>query len=404
MSDAKRRLLFVITLSEWGGAQSYVLNTAKEAVRRGYEVLVAASGHGDLAARCEEASIPYRELHRLKRNLSLFTDASAVNELKTLMDEWKPDVAFLHSSKAGVIGSLAARRAGVKRVVYRIGGWSFLDPVSPLQKMIRRRSERHTARLKDAIIVLHPDDEALAKKYHILPRGELAVIPNGIDLATFDKALRPTDEAKRMLADLWSTGVVASGVVEPVPSGAEGSSGPTPDARRNDATILTIANFFPTKNLLGYLDAIAIAHKKIPAARFLVIGDGPERKQLESKRHKLGLDNVVSLPGIIRDASTLLRGADAFVLPSAKEGMSWALLEAMAAALPCIATDVGASHWMIGKDGWIVPPGDADALARAIVAAINDPPLARERGDAARREVEWRFTGKRMMEETFRLL
>jgi glycosyltransferase involved in cell wall biosynthesis len=396
MSDAKRRILFVITLSEWGGAQSYVLNTAKEAVLRGYDVLVAAGGHDELAKRCSEASIPYHELHRLKRSILPFADMSAVAELKKLMNEWKPDVAYLHSSKAGVIGSLAARHAHVTRVVYRIGGWSFLDPVSPLQKMLRRRSERHTAKLKDAIIVLHPDDEALAKKYRILPRGELAVIPNGIDLESFDRQLRPADEAKRMLDELWNTGVVASL--------RRASAGSTPDVRRNDATILTIANFFPTKNLLGYLDAIAIVHKKIPSARFLIIGDGPERKQIESKRHHLGLDGVVSLPGIVRDASTLLRGADVFVLPSAKEGMSWALLEAMAAALPCIATDVGASHWMIGKDGWIVPPGDADALARAIAVAVNDPPLARERGDAARREVEWRFTGKRMMEETFRLL
>lgn len=84
MSDAKQtRLLFVITLSAWGGAQSYVLQAAKEALRRGFNVLVAASGHGDLAMRCHEASVPYRELRRLKRSISPFADLAAGSELKS---------------------------------------------------------------------------------------------------------------------------------------------------------------------------------------------------------------------------------------------------------------------------------------------------------------------------------
>jgi glycosyltransferase involved in cell wall biosynthesis len=390
-----------------------VLNTAKEAIRRGYEVQVAASGHGELASQCHIASVPYRELLRLKRNLSPIADIAAVLELRSLMRDWKPDVVFLHSSKIGVVGSIAARLAGVKRVIYRIAGWSFLDPVSPLQKSIRRWSERLTAKLKDVIIVLHPNDHALAIASKITPRKQLVVVSNGVDLTKFESSFLSKTEARKRLEELWVKGIwkMENGKWKmenqthltdlPTPHSPSRLTRPLPNTA---PLVLTIANFYPTKNLLGYLDTVAIVHAQNPEARFLVVGDGEERQALETKRKELGLDQVVSFPGITRDASVLLPGADLFALASLKEGMPWVILEAMAAGLPCIATDVGANKWMIGSVGWIAPPGNPSALASAIVSALADPDAAREKGDAAKREVAERFTAERMWKETFDLL
>ncbi len=390
-----KRLLFVITQAEWGGAQSYVLRAAKEARRRGFEVLVTAGGSGGLEMRCRESDIPYIRLTRLVRSISPVRDLGAVRELSPLMREWKPDIAYLHSSKAGIVGSLAARLArraagGTKipRVVYRIGGWSFLDPVSPAQKTIRRWSERVTARLKDVIIVLHPDDEALARRYRIVPRERIVTIPNGLDLAAFDANLLPRDEARAVLRGLWRSGVPSHAAMP-----------------ENSPLVLTVANFYATKNLTGYLEAVRLLIKLRPDARVLVLGDGDGRDAIENKRRALGLEEIVSLPGRRDDAASLFAGADAFVLPSLKEGMPWTLLEAMAAAIPCIVTDVGANRWMAGNDGaLIVPPKDANKLAQTVAAILNDHERARDLGRRGRQIVESRLTERVMWEATFTAL
>lgn len=389
-----KRLLFVVTQAEWGGVQSYVLRAALEARQRGFDVLVTAGGAGELETRCLKNGIPYRRLLRLRRDLSPLHDIAAIRELKTLMREWRPRVVYLHSSKAGVVGGLAARfarrkedGAGLPRVIYRIGGWSFLDPVPPLQRLMRLWSERLTARLKDVIITVHPGDEELARRRGIKPRERVVTIPNGLDLDDFDAKLLPRDEARALLRALWRDGVPSHAALD-----------------ENAPLMLTVANFYPTKNLLGYLDSVKLLISQRPGVRALVLGGGEERRALENKRRALGLENIVSLPGKHDDAAALLAGADLFVLPSLKEGMPWTVLEAMAAGLPCIVTDVGANRWMLEDAGTVAPRGDAKALADAILRTFSDHERARELGLRGRTIVERRFTEGAMWEATFAVL
>lgn len=377
--QATKRLLIVATQSEWGGVQGYIFRCAKEARQRGFEVLVTAGGNDALAKRCQAKLIPYRELHAMHRELSPVHDIIAVKELVALIKKWEPTTVYLHSSKAGVVGSIAARIAKAKHIVYRIGGWSFLDPVSPIQAWVRRWSEKATARLKDVIITVHPGDEALARQHHITPREQLVTIANGLDTAAFDAALKPREEARTKLMNL------------------------IPDAA-SSPMLITIANFYPTKDLLGYLETLSIVSKQRPDIRAIIFGDGEQREALETKRRVLNLQHIVSLPGRQDDASTLLRGADLFVLPSAKEGMPWTILEAMAASMPIIATDVGSNTWATDGSAWIVPPKDPQALAHAILEALRDPEQAHIKGIAGRRIVEHRFTSNTMWDKTFNIL
>lgn len=369
-----KRFLFVITQADWGGAQTFLFNAAREAVRRGNEVLLVAGGEGLLEAHAHEANVPYRRLVKMRREISPFHDIGATRELASLMREWRPDAVLLVSSKAGMIGSIAARLARVPRVVYRIGGWSFLDPVSPAQKAFRRWSEKLTAGFKDVIIVVHPGDAAVAQKIGITPREQMVTIPNGLDLAAFDASLLPRDEARKKLTD---------------------TSAPL---------LLTIANFYPAKGLASYIDALALVHAQRPDVRAMIIGDGELRSTLEAKRREYELEDVLSLPGQMSDASRLLKGADIFVLPSLKEGMSWSVLEAMAARIPLVATDVGANQWMLGDSNKTVPPGNAQALADAILNALQNPDDAHRRAEVGRTIIETRFTETPMWEATFRVL
>jgi glycosyltransferase involved in cell wall biosynthesis len=396
MKNAKLRIIFIVTQAEWGGAQNYVYKAAQEALRRGYDVLVAAGGEGALEIRCKERDIPYQKLKKIERNINPFAELSGLFELISVIRRSKPDVVFTFSAKAGVLGSLAARLCGVKRVVYRIGGWSWLDPVSNIQKKIRIWSERLSAPLKDIIIVQYPGDKEEAERRHIKPRKETVVISNGLDLDAFDRSLLPRDEVRKMLMKFGD-------------GGQETTANTSPFSTPHSPLILSIANFYATKDIPNLLHAAAIVTQKRPDVRFVNIGNkGDDKKHVLRLYEELNLKQHVTFPTLSEgetNASAFLTGADVFVLSSAKEGNPWVLHEAMAAHVPCITTDVGACSWLLQNNaGWIVPPKDPEALAKAILYALDHPEEAKQRAERARRNLETLFTEKSMWEKTFEVL
>lgn len=371
MDSAKKHVVLAITLGEPGGAQGFVLGFAKWLNANGYQVTVVAGNGRWLYEKCVEAHIAIRRVPHLGRAIHPWNDLRAFFALKKILRELKPDTLHLNSAKMGVLGSLAASALGIRPVVYRIGGWTFLEPLSPLIKRLYLFAEQRTARYKDTIICVHPEDEALAKEKNITPRKNLVTIPNGIDLDAFDRALLPRDTARTAL-HLSDTDIVFG----------------------------TIAHLYPAKDLPRYIEACAAVAKVLPQAKFVILGDGPERISIERTRSRLGLVDRVLLAGATENASRLLRAFDAFVLPSAKEGMSWALLEAMACGIPCLATDVGANRWLLGEDaGWIVPPHDPRALADAMLRAIHHTDEAQTRSLHARTIVKQRFPLKKTYED-----
>ncbi|MFH1078173.1 MAG: glycosyltransferase family 4 protein [Patescibacteria group bacterium] len=379
MEPAKRRrILFLLTSSDWGGVQHFVVSMAEACLRQDMSVMVAAGEDGELGARCAERGIPYAKLATVRRAISPVHDLAAIHEIRDLIRGYRPDVVHLNSSKMGVIGSIAADLEHVPRTVYRIGGWAFLERVGALKRLLYLLSERWTAPKKDIIVTVHPGDEAVATREGICPRHRLVTIPNGIDLAAFDRDLLPRDEARKRLG---------------LPL---------------DATVIgTVANFYPAKNLPWYLEAISSSEGLRHAqARnlFVIVGDGPDKALVEAARDRFGLESTVLLPGRRADVRTLFRAFDMFVLPSSKEGMPWALLEAMAAGLPCVATDVGACRWMLGTDaGTVVPSDDATALTDAIKKLVDDPNLRSSLGVAARHTIEEHFRWEASVEATMRL-
>lgn len=387
MQNAKPRLLIAVTQAEWGGVQSLCFRCAKQAIQRGYDVLVVAGGEGELESACAQSNIPYRKLLKMEREISPLKEIGSTIELIQLFREWKPDTIFLHSSKMGVVGSVAGRIARVPRIVYQIGGWSFLDPVSEMQKRIRLWSEKLTAKCKDIIITIHPGDKKLADEYGIRAKKRIEMIPHGIDVQAFDANALPRDVAREKLDRLWKSGIRSN-----------------EESDSNGSILLTVAHFYATKYLVRYMDAIALVAKVHPDIRVLILGDGELRNEIEARRTELNLDRIVSLPGTQKNAQSLFSGADLFILPSAKEGMPLVILEAMAASLPCIATDVGACKWMLEKNGWIAPSKNPELLAEAIKEALDNQVHAKIIGQNARFAVEKRFSEKEMWEKTFEIL
>jgi glycosyltransferase involved in cell wall biosynthesis len=392
MESAKIKIALAVTLAEQGGVQQFLAGFASWLVAQGHDVTVIAGDGSWLETRCKERGIPFIRLRKLGREINPLRDPAAVLELRDVLRDLKPDAVELNSTKMSVVGSIAARLAGVPRVVYRIGGWSFREALPAHKLLLYRTLEKWTGMLKDVIICVNPDDVRLANEIGIRARENVIAVPNGIDLPRFDAQLLPRDKARAILSEATHYSLLTTHFL-----------------------FGTTANFFPPKDLPRYMEACKIVHDEKPNARFLILGDGLQRPEIEARRHELGLDEFVLLPGARDDATTLLAGFDAFVLPSSKEGMSFSLLEAMAARLPCIATDVGAAKWMFtrqnaqlsaGDDegGVVVPKMDPPALAEAMLRVMRDATLRERLANEARRQIETRFPLEKTYEGNLKAL
>jgi glycosyltransferase involved in cell wall biosynthesis len=390
-----KKILFIVTQSELGGAQKFLCELLPRLDRNKYEILAAAGkdGDGELFKVLKEANIPTHFLNFLRRKINPYSDFRAYLEIRDLIKNFKPDVVFLNSSKAGALGSLATSLPAAKaskfprlKVIYRIGGWSFNDPGSWLARCFYILAEKYTARFKDIIIVNNRRDLEQAKKLKIRPRQSIELIYNGID--PYKLNFLEKDEAKIRLYELLPQ--------------KQGSF------LREGLTIGTIANFYPTKGLQYLVEAFKIlAHNpKLITCNLVIIGDGPERENLQSLIANYQLQNKIFLAGRLPEAYKYLPAFDIFVLPSVKEGFPWALLEAMVAKLPVVATNVGAAPEIIEdeKNGFLVEPRQPELLAQKIEELIADERRRKEFGIQAHQTVVLKFDLNKMIQQVENLL
>ncbi|KKR88730.1 MAG: Glycosyltransferase, group 1 family [Candidatus Yanofskybacteria bacterium GW2011_GWA1_44_21] len=384
----KKRILFIVTQSEMGGAQRFLLNTISRLNKDIYEIgtAVGSDGDGELLNKLDELGIAFEIIENLKRNASPIKDFFAVFETRRLIMRHSPDTVFLCSSKAGFIGSLACRMPTIIKdikVVYRIGGWQFNDPRKEWQNKIYLILERLSAHWKDVIILnnIHDYNQAVEKK--IRPREKIEIIHGGID--TYKMNYLPREEARLKMLERASK-----------------QSGKVFQA---DYIVGTIANFYPSKGLGHLLDAAQYLKAKINVV-FFVIGDGEKRIDLQTEILKKGLEKNVFLLGRMPEAYKFLTGFDIFVSPSLKEGFPWSILEAMAAKLPVIATQVGGVPEIIknGHNGFIVKPGDGKAIAEKIKELIANDHLRQELSIKSHQTVLFDFTLDKMVSRIESLL
>ena len=400
MNEVKK-ILFIITQSEMGGAQRFLFNLLTHISNR-YDILVAIGSAGNpRTQRAEQSSYDGgNELHeklksinietltltKLKREISPVNDIKACFEIRDLINKFKPNDLFLLSSKAGFIGSLTARYllpTANLRILYRIGGWTFNDPWPIWKKKLWINLERRSASWKDIIIVNNQHDYDQAQNLKIKPREKLVLIHNGLDIYKMD--FIPREEARLKLFSAKGGSA----------SGGEKISG---KIFQTETIIGTIANLYPAKGLSALIET-AEHFKHNNTLSFFIIGDGPEYHNLKLKIENLNLQHKVYLLGNIPDAKKYLQAFDIFVLPSLKEGFPWALIEAMTARLPVIATRVGAVPEIIEdrQNGIIVEPGKPEQIAKAITEIINSDYLKKEFAIKAHQTVLFKFTEDKMV-------
>lgn len=351
------RLLIVVTLAEAGGAQTFAAALAG-GLRERYAVEVASHGPGGaLVDACAAMDVPFHHVRHLVRAPHPYHDARAVRELRSLTRRVAPDIVQINSSKAGVLTRVALARSG-KPTVFTAHGWAFSGR-GGVSGTAYALAERAVAPLSDAIVCVSQHDLRLAYDRHIVPRGRLHVIHNGIEAPA------------------------------------------APPARRAPGDRLVLgctARLAAPKDLITLLCAL-----KQPGCErweLRVFGDGPDRKRIERRRGELGLADRVTLLGNRDDIAAQLADCDAFALISDWEGLPYSILEAMAAGLPVLASDVGGIPDLVvpGSTGELVPPRDPLAAGRILAAWAAGPDLLPALGLAAHARALESFSLERMVE------
>lgn len=332
-----------------GGVGVFIRDLAFDQVRRGHRPAVAVPDSGPLLDELLAGGVRV-----FRWNAKAAPGPSVPNEIRRLAAiarEFDPQLLHLHSSKAGLAGRLWAR--GRLPTVFQPHSWSFFAKTGPV-RAATLRWERFGARWADVVLCVSDDERRLGTAQGV--RASFRVLPNGVDLEAF-AAPAPGDRA------------AARERLRLAPA---------------DPIAICVGRLHRQKNQAALLDAWPAVRSTVPGARLVLLGDGPDRDELEARAVE-----GVTLQGQTDDVRSWLAAANLVAQPSRWEGMSLSLLEALAAARSVVVTDVpGMAEVVVGGVGAVVPPEDPRALADAIAARLGDPQRADAEGAAGRARVE----------------
>ncbi len=301
---------------------------------------------GDMAYLAEQHGVQPVYVAELGRELSPLRDLCTLFKLWRLMRQFKPDVVHTHTAKAGFVGRLAAWLVRVPVRVHTFHGHVFRGYFGPQKTQMFLRLERLAGRITDKLITISPmlKDE-LVNEFHIAPAGKFTIVPLGLDLAPFAAAPRYSGAFRAEF-----------GIPEEAP------------------LVGIVGRLVPIKNHELFLAMAARLHAERSEARFVIVGDGELRADLEARVDTLGLAGVVVFTGWQHDLRAVYSDMDTLVISSINEGTPVSVIEALAAGVPVVATAVGGIPDLLrhGQYGRLVPMDDPAALADAVHAALGD--------------------------------
>ncbi len=342
--------------------------------RNRYRVTVACGtgdpSEGSLAHRAEAMGVPVCFIPGLQREIAPARDGLTFCRLLRFIRRGGYRIVHTHISKAGVLGRLAARAAGVPVVVHTYHGDVFQSYFSPLKSRLLLSFERAAA-ASDRLVEVSSATLRRHVAYGIARPDRFVVIPNGVDMTPYD---RPPEDFPAVRARL----------------------GIPPDA----PVVGTVAMLVPVKRIDILLAAAERVLRRLPGAVFVVVGDGGLRGALETQAAAPPLSGRVRFLGLRDDIPDLMSAFDVLALSSDEEGCPTAPIEAMAAGRPVVATDVGGVSDIVthGGSGLLVPRRDPDRMAGAILDLLGSPDRAREMGQRGRGIARERFDARRMVE------
>ncbi len=346
------KIAHIITKLELGGAQLNTLYTVEHLNRKDFTPFLLSGMEGYLVSRAEDIpDVDYIKIENMKRPIQPVRDFKALLEIKKRLEEIEPEIVHTHSSKAGILGRWAARAAGVPLIIHSIHGFAFHPHMNRFKRGFYIFLEKMTAKITDKFIPVAWANVKKGVDTGILEGDDCVVIRSGIDISKY----RDVEvDRERKLGEL---GIEDTGKV-----------------------VGMIACFKPQKAPLDFIKVCRFVSDMVPEARFLLVGDGELRPEIEEAIRGYDLEDVISCPGWRDDIPEILNSIDVMALTSYWEGLPQVFPQAIAAGVPIVATDVDGAPEAVhpGSNGYLISPGDIRGFADAISLLLDNESLREE--------------------------
>ena len=375
------KILYLITKSNWGGAQRYVFDLASE-LKDKHEVIVGLGGEGTLKINLEKENVRVISIKQLGRDVKASSDLKSFFDILKILKKEKPDVVHLNSSKIGIIGALACRVAGIKKIIFTAHGWAFNEDRPAWQKLLIKTIAYSTIILCHKTIAVSKN---IADSFLRWPftKNKIIVVHNGIEKIEFI-------EKEKALKELTSHSPILKEAIE---------------TTKEPLVVGMIGELHKIKGQIYAIEAIKDLLKEFPNILLLIIGGGEEEKKLNEAINKLELKRNVFLLGHIPKASRYLKAFDIFLLASLSEALAYVVLEAGQAGLPVVATNVGGIPEIISNNetGILIKSKNTKEIVLGIKCMIKNPENKKFLGEKLRSEIEAKFTLKNMLDGTTKI-
>lgn len=371
--NQKYKVCHIITQLELGGAQENTLYTVANLDKEKFQPLLITGRGGYLDDKAKQ--IPGLKIYFsrfLVRPVSPIKDIFALLRIYFILKKEKPTIVHTHSSKAGILGRWAAYWANIPVIIHTFHGFGF----NPYQKKIIQKIfiwlEKKTAKISQSLIAVSEENMKYGVANNIGKAEQYKVIHSGIEMDKFS-----------------------------VPLEKQSVVGEELGLSEDNLVVGMVACFKIQKSPLDFVRMAELVKKEINLAKFVLIGDGELRGQIEKTIKNRNLAGDVFLLGWRQDIPELISIFDVFVLTSLWEGLPRVLLEALASGEPVVATDVNGNREVIkhGENGFLVKPGDYSTMAKYVIQLLRDKNLREEMGKKGRSIVNQSFEIKQMLKD-----
>lgn len=352
MPSRAPKLMTIISRLNIGGISPYVIPVTALLRERGYQTSLVSGSvgklEGDMGYLAGRVGVTPVSVPSLGRDISPLKDLATIRDLYRLIRREKPDIVHTTTAKAGFVGRIAARLAGVPYIFHTYHGHVFHSYFSPAKTQFYLMLERFGAALSTRIVTVSSNlKREIGEVFRVARPAKVEIVVPGYDLADLYALRRPLGDFRARFG---------------IPA---------------DAPLVGIVGrLVPIKNHALFLDAAKRVHDQLPAAKFVIVGDGELRPAVEAQVQALGLTDAVIFTGWQADLPPIYAALDAVVVSSKNEGLPSAIIEGLVTGVPVVATAVGGVVDLLAEGrGALVPPGDSDGMARGLIAALTNPAI-----------------------------
>ncbi len=354
------RILYVITKSEIGGAQTHLMEVVRYMHRAGHDVSVVTGTAGWLTNELAAIGVDYEILPDLIRDINPAKDIKTITSICHILEDKQPDIIHCHSSKAGIVGRVAGAIKNIP-AVFTAHGWAFTNGVSPAKRIIYAAIEHMMLGITKRVICVSEFDRQLAKRWFLHNYNRIVTVHNGIVDKTFNSNIAREDFLPLKL--------------------------------------VSVARFSHQKNNMELIRAVEQINKLYSGSLQLnMVGDGPLLSEAQAYVTSHKLENDVHFLGSRTDVDDILNKNDIFCLISNYEGLPISIIEAMRAGMPIIASDVGGVNELVQDEvnGFLIPRGNISELVDKLKYILEHKKLIKSMGEASRKIYEEEYTADRM--------